>query len=68
MLLKNNRKNNYTSANGNMLNQFNQFKNQILQSGKNPQSILDELIASGKVTQEQVRKATEMARNIMNLR
>lgn len=68
MLLKNNRRNNYPSDNGNILNNFNQFRNQIIASGKNPQAILNDLISSGKVTQEQVNKATEIAKSLMNLR
>lgn len=67
MLLKNNRRNNYPSDNGNILNNFNQFRNQIIASGKNPQAILNDLISSGKVTQEQVNKATEIAKSLMNV-
>lgn len=44
-----------------MLQQFNQFKNTLTQTGKQPQQILNDLINSGKVTKEQLDQAKSMA-------
>lgn len=50
-----------------MLQQFNQFKNSLSQTGKQPQQILDELINSGKITKEQLDQARSMAEMFKNL-
>ena len=42
--------------------QFRQFSENIRKSGKNPKDILNELVSSGKVSREQLEKATAMAR------
>lgn len=47
----------------NIFVQFNNFAENIRRSGKDPKVILDELIRSGKVTQEQVDKATALAKS-----
>lgn len=47
---------------GNIVQQFSNFADNFRKSGKDPQAFLDELVNSGKVTQEQVNKATEMAK------
>lgn len=46
----------------NMQAQFRQFSENIRKSGKNPKDILNELVSSGKVSREQLEKATAMAR------
>lgn len=50
-----------------MLQQFNQFKNQLQQTGRQPQQILDELINSGKITKEQLDQARNMAEMFQKL-
>lgn len=44
-----------------MMSQFNEFKNMLKKSGKDPKQVLDELIKSGKVTKEQVENAKQLA-------
>lgn len=50
-----------------MLQQFNQFKQQLQQTGKNPAQILEELIKSGRVSQDQVNQAKNMAELVQSL-
>lgn len=45
--------------NGNMFQQFQQFKKMM--TGKDPQKVLNELVSSGKYTQQQVEQAKRMA-------
>ena len=45
--------------NGNMFQQFQQFKKMM--QGKDPQKVLNELVSSGKYTQQQVEQANRMA-------
>lgn len=45
--------------NGNMFQQFQQFKKMM--KGKDPQKVLDELVSSGKYSQQQVEQAKRMA-------
>ena len=47
--------------NGDMLSQFMQFKKQIEASGKDPQAMLNELLASGKVSPTMLNKAKTLA-------
>ena len=47
------------NSNRNMLRQFLEFKNSM--RGKDPQKVLDELMRSGKYTQEQLEWATRKA-------
>lgn len=54
MLLKNKTKNEISTN-------FESFKQQILQSEKNPQQILDELIKSGKVSKQQLSNVMKLA-------
>jgi hypothetical protein len=49
------------SGGGNLFSQFNKFKNEILASGKDPQEILNELVASGKISHSQLEKAKKLA-------
>ncbi len=56
MLLKNGKKNS-----GDMVSQFNNFKKQLSQTGKNPKDLLNELVSSGKVSKEQLENATRLA-------
>lgn len=51
----------------NMISQFNNFKQQLLNTGRDPQQILNELIQSGKVTREQVDRARQMANTIKSI-
>ena len=48
-------------ANGDLMSQFMQFKNQIDASGRDPQTILNELLASGKVPPAMLNKAKTLA-------
>ena len=47
--------------NGDMISQFMSFKKQIESSGKDPQMLLNELIASGKVPPVMLNKAKTLA-------
>ena len=46
---------------GDMLSQFLNFKKQIENSGKDPQAILNEVLASGKVPPAMLNKAKTLA-------
>lgn len=48
-------------GNGNIIAQIKKFAQDIQRSGKDPQIILDELIKSGKYTNEQIEQAKKMA-------
>ena len=48
---------------GNILAQFQQFAQQM--QGKDPKAVLDQLIATGQVNQQQLEQAQEKARQIM---
>lgn len=43
-----------------MLQQFQQFKKTM--QGKDPQAVLNQMVQSGQVTEEQVKQATQMAK------
>ncbi len=47
--------------NGDMMSQFMQFKKQIEASGKDPQTLLNEMLASGKVSPAMLNKAKTLA-------
>jgi len=49
------------NGNGDILSQFMGFKKRIENSGKDPQTMLNELIASGKVNQQQLNRAKTLA-------
>ena len=49
------------AGNGDMLSQFMSFKKQIESSGKDPQALLNEMIASGKVPPAMLNKAKTLA-------
>lgn len=59
MLLRN-QKNNV--QNGDIQTSFQSFRNQILNSGRNPQDVLNEMVSSGKVNKQQLDRATKLAR------
>lgn len=40
--------------------------NQWMSSGKDPNQILNELVQSGRITQEDIKKAKELANQIQN--
>ena len=44
------------------VNQFQQFAEQFKKTNQNPQIVLDQLVQSGKVSQEQLQQATQMAK------
>lgn len=44
-----------------LLSQFNKFVSDFKKSGQNPEVVLNQLISSGKVTQEQVDRAKMLA-------
>lgn len=56
-------KNNNNS--GNMLQQFQQFKKQM--QGVDPQEEVQKLLQSGKISQEQLNKAQQMAQQMQGL-
>lgn len=43
------------------INQFQQFAEQFKKTKQDPQTVLDQLVQSGKVSQEQLQEATQMA-------
>lgn len=45
----------------NMMQQFNQFRNQIQQQGINPQQQVQELLRSGKMSQQQFEQLKAIA-------
>lgn len=51
----------------NMISKFNDFRQQIQQTGKDPAKILEELIQSGRVTRDQVERAKQMANTIKSI-
>lgn len=54
-----NRKNNV--QNNNLKSDFDSFKSRFLQSGQDPQQVLNELVRTGKVNKEQLDRATKLA-------
>ena len=46
---------------GDLLSQFLSFKKDIENSGRDPNTMLNELLASGKVSQQQLNKAKTLA-------
>ena len=48
-------------ANGDIMSQFMSFKKQIEASGKDPQAMLNEMLASGKVSPTMLNKAKTLA-------
>ena len=60
--LLNGRKNN---GSGNMIQQFQQFKKQM--QGVNPQEEVQKILQSGKISQAQLDKAQQMARQMQGL-
>ena len=49
----------------NFINQFNQFR-QNFSNQQNPQQMVQQLLDSGKMTQEQFNQLSQMANQIMN--
>lgn len=49
-------------SNGNLLSQIRQFANELKKSGKSPEQMLNDLVASGKYTNEQVEQAKRFAK------
>lgn len=50
---------------GNMIQQFQQFKKQM--QGVDPQEEVQKLLQSGKISQEQLNKAQQMAQQMQGL-
>lgn len=49
------------TGNGDIMSQFLQFKKQVEASGKDPQALLNEMLASGKVSPAMLNKAKTLA-------
>lgn len=49
----------------NFMNQFNQFR-QTFNGQQNPQQMVQQLLNSGRMTQEQFNQLSQMANQIMN--
>ena len=49
------------SSNNNLENQIRQFAENLKRMNKDPNQLLDELISSGKYTNEQINKAKTLA-------
>lgn len=47
-----------------MITQFNQFKKEIQNSGKNPQQIVQDLLSSGKMSNKQFEELSEQANTL----
>lgn len=54
------------NGNSDILSEFMGFKKRIENSGKDPQTMLNELIASGKVNQQQLNRARTLASVFLN--
>ena len=50
-----------SSGSGDIMSQFMSFKKQIEASGKDPQALLNEMLASGKVSPTMLNKAKTLA-------
>ena len=50
-----------SNGSGDIMSQFMSFKKQIEASGKDPQTILNEMLASGKVSPTMLNKAKTLA-------
>lgn len=48
-------------TNGNLLSQIRQFANELKKSGKSPEQMLNDLMANGKYSQQQVEQAKRLA-------
>lgn len=59
--------NNSNNNQNNFFQQFQQFQKQLESLNKTPEQFLYELKASGKVTQEQINQATQMAKMAQSL-
>ncbi len=53
---------NHSANSGNMVSQFMSFMNQC--KGQNPSQIIQSMISSGKITQDQLRQAQEKAKQM----
>ena len=49
----------------NMMQQFQQFMSQM--QGKDPKAMLDDLVSSGRVSQEQLNAAQQQAQQLANV-
>lgn len=49
----------------NMMQQFQQFMNQM--KGKDPNAIINEMVSSGKLTQEQLNQAQQQAQQMQGM-
>ena len=49
----------------NMLRQFQQFMGQM--QGKDPNAMIDELVRSGRITQDQLNQAQQQARKMQGM-
>lgn len=51
----------------NIISKLMNFSNEIKASGKDPKALLDEVIKSGKYTEEQIKNATKKAEQFSSL-
>ena len=61
--------NNFTRRFGNMqnfMNQFNQFRQNF--NNQNPQQVVQQMLDSGQMTQQQFNRLSQMANQILNNR
>lgn len=54
----------YGQNNGDMISKFNQFKQSFT---GNPQQMIQQMLNSGKITQQQYDKAVQMANQMMKM-
>ena len=53
------------SGNSNMLQQFQQFMQQM--KGKDPDAMIREMVSSGRITQDQLNQAQQQAKNMQGM-
>ena len=53
-------------GNGGLIGQIRQFASNLQRSGKNPEELLNEMVNSGKVSQQQLENAKNLANLFMN--
>ena len=54
------------NGNGDLLSQFLSFKKDIENSGRDPKTMLNELLASGRISPQQLNKAKTLATVLAN--
>lgn len=54
-------------TNQNLISQISNFANQIKQSGKSPEQLFDEVLKSGKYSDNQISEAKKKAEMVMKI-